>query len=338
MVRFAGWKALDDARRVMRDPNHSLVGRRAILAGIVGAAGAAVIPSPPGFARAGGEPAQVGKTGERLIGTMSTYTTRYEDVLHDVARRFDLGFVELVAANPGVDPWLPGEGTVITLPTAHLVPDAASRGIIINLAELRLYFFSEIGTVQTVPIGIGREGRETPLGETKIVRKQENPTWFPPPSVRAERPELPAVVKPGPDNPLGSHALYLALPLYLIHGTHRPYGVGRRVSAGCIRLYPEDITRLYSQAKIGTPVTIIDQPLKLGWGRGKLWIEVHPDQDQTDEIEETGQFTPKPIQGFEQWVAAAAGMRHRDVDWGAAHRAVAERRGLPIAILSDGET
>lgn len=312
-----------------------MIDRRTILAGLAGVAGTAVWSRTTALAQpAVAGPAAAGK----LIGEIKTYTTRYEDVLHDVARRFELGYVELLAANPGVDPWLPGDGTELTLPTARIVPGVANRGIIINLGELRLYYMPENGAVQSYPIGIGREGRQTPLATTKIVRKQEKPTWFPPPSVRAERPELPAAVPPGPENPLGTHALYLGLPSYLIHGTHRPYGVGRRVSFGCIRLYPEGITRLFPQVAIGTPVTIIDQPLKLGWGKGKLWIEVHPDQSQVDEIEETAEFTPKPIPGFEQWVVAAAGTRHRDIDWSAARRAVAERRGYPVAILSDSQS
>jgi len=315
------------------------------MAGLAGVAGTALWPRAAAVAQPSAaqpaavqpgvaQPAAAGK----LVGEMKTYTTRYEDVLHDVARRFELGYVELVAANPGVDPWLPGEGTELTLPTARIVPGVANRGIVINLGELRLYYLPENGAVQSYPIGIGREGRQTPLATTKIVRKQEKPTWYPPASVRAERPELPAAVPPGPENPLGTHALYLGLTSYLIHGTHKPYGVGRRVSFGCIRLYPEGIVRLFPQIAIGTPVTIIDQPLKLGWGKGKLWIEVHPDQSQVDEIEETTEFTPKPIHGFEQWVVAAAGTRHRDIDWSAARTAVAERRGYPVAILSESQS
>lgn len=305
-----------------------MIDRRTVLAGIAGMAGAAILPPRNVFA------APSPMTG-RLIGEVATYATNYEDVLHDVARKFNLGYVELVAANPGVDPWLPGDGTTLTLPTAFVVPAVADKGIIINLPELRMYYIPASGPIQTYPIGIGREGRQTPLGTTKIVRKQESPTWFPPPSVRAERPELPAAVKPGPENPLGTHAMYLGLPLYLIHGTHKPYGVGRRVSFGCIRMYPEGIARLFPQVAIGTPVTIIDQPIKFGWGKGKLWIEVHPDQDQVDEIEETAAFTPRPIPGFEQWVVAAAGTRHREVDWDAARKAIVERRGYPIPILSE---
>ena len=171
-----------------------------------------------------------------VLGTLSTYATRAEDSLPELARRFGVGYVELAAANPEVDPWLPGEGTQLVIPTAHIFPAGSRQGIIINLAEMRLYFWPRAGEPMSFPIGIGTDDRETRMGRTRIVRKQAHPTWFPPPSVRAEKPELPASVPPGPDNPLGDYALYLDWPRYVVHGTNKPYGVGRRVSAGCIRL------------------------------------------------------------------------------------------------------
>src|SRR5690606_20215720 len=123
---------------------------------------------------------------------------------------------------PDVDPWLPGVGTELVIPGEHILPDAPRRGIVVNLAELRLYHFAAGGRIESMPIGIGSEGVETPLGDTKVVNKRRDPTWWPPPSIRAERPELPASVPPGPDNPLGAFALDLGLPLYRIHGTNRP--------------------------------------------------------------------------------------------------------------------
>ena len=174
-------------------------------------------------------------SGDDLVGRMGTHVTVFEDNLLDVARENDLGFVELRAANPDVDPWLPGADTRIILPTAHLLPDAPREGIVINLAEMRLYFFPEPGGAPaTYPIGIGREGWTTPTGSSRIVRKAEEPSWYPPESIRAERPELPAVIGPGEDNPLGHFALYLDWPAYLIHGTNRPWGIGRRISSGVL--------------------------------------------------------------------------------------------------------
>ena len=176
----------------------------------------------------------------------TSYRAAYEDTLLEVARRFKLGYVEMVAANPGTDPWLPGEGTEVVLPTVHLLPDAAREGIVINLADMRLYYFPEPnGPPRSYPIGIGRDGLTTPLGTTEVVRKRKDPTWHPTARMREEDPELAEVVPPGPDNPLGSRAMYLGWPTYLIHGTNKPWGIGRRSSSGCIRMYPEDAEELF---------------------------------------------------------------------------------------------
>lgn len=270
-----------------------------------------------------------------LVGRMGTYQTVYEDTLHEVARRFDLGFVELVAANPGIDPWLPGVGTEVTLPTAHLLPDAPREGLVINLAEMRLYYFpTPGGPPETYPVGIGREGRTTPLGKTRIQRKATDPTWYPPKSIRAERPELPPVVPPGPDNPLGGFALYLDWPSYLIHGTNKPWGIGRRASAGCIRMYPEDIDGLFDRLPIGTPVVMVRQPIKLGWIDGELFIEVHPSESQADQLEATGRFKGGS-DDFGDAVAkvrTAAGSQADRLDLSAIRLAVEEKRGYPVRV------
>ncbi|MCX7913217.1 MAG: L,D-transpeptidase family protein [Thermodesulfovibrionales bacterium] len=216
-----------------------------------------------------------------VIGLKRSYTVKETESLIEIARKFNLGYNEIVAANPGVDPYLPGVGRNINIPTSWILPESNDyEGIIINLSEMRLfYFFRSNGKnfVRTFPIGIGREGYDTPLGTFKIIQKVEKPTWYVPESVRAEKPHLPKVVPPGPDNPLGSHALRLSLPSYLIHGTNKPWGVGRKVSHGCIRLYPEDIPTLYRLVKNGTKVRIIRQPVKIGTRDGKVFIEVHED-------------------------------------------------------------
>ena len=207
-----------------------------------------------------------------------------EDTFSDLAREYGLGYDELVAANPGVDPWLPGAGTAIVLPTQYVIPEGPRSGIVLNIASKRLFYFPEAVAdqplvVMTYPIGIGRVGWETPLGETSVVSKARDPVWYVPTSVRKEHAEagdpLPAVVPAGPDNPLGAHVLKLGLPGYLIHGTNQPYGVGMRVSHGCVRLYPENIELLYSLVGIGVDVRIISEPFLVGRLDGDLYFESH---------------------------------------------------------------
>ncbi len=223
--------------------------------------------------------------GQDVVGELQIVEAREEDTFVDIARTYTLGFDELVQANPDVDPWLPGEGTKIVLPTHYILPDAPREGVVLNIASKRLFYYppvaeGEDAIVETFPIGIGREGWATPTGTTKVVSKARDPVWFVPASIRKEHAEagdpLPAKVPPGPDNPLGHRVLGLGMPGYLIHGTNKPAGVGMRVSHGCVRLFPEDIEYLYSQVPVGTPVRIVDQPYLLGWRGDDLLLEVHP--------------------------------------------------------------
>ncbi|GAB4269458.1 MAG: L,D-transpeptidase family protein [Deferrisomatales bacterium] len=222
-----------------------------------------------------------------LIGDLPAYTVGAEDSLMEVARRFDVGYEEIARANPGVDPFAPPVGEKLLIPTRWIVPSAARRadGILVNLSEFRLYYayrFQGQRLLATFPVGIGTEGRRTPLGRWQVVEKLTAPAWYVPPSIRRERPELPWVVPPGPGNPLGTHALRLSAPGILIHGTHRPWSVGREVSAGCIRLYPEDIVRLFRMVPVGTPVEIVREPVKVAaWG-GRVYVEVDPDPAVAD--------------------------------------------------------
>jgi L,D-transpeptidase ErfK/SrfK len=264
------------------------------------------------------------------IGTVSYYTVKKGDNLYEIARRQDLGIVELLAANPGVDPWTPEIGHTLTLTTAHVLP-LVRQGIVLNLSELRLFYFTSDGKVLTFPIGIGREGWQTPLGETTIVKKRKDPVWIPPDSIRAENPDLPEKVLPGPENPMGAYALNLGWPGYAIHGTNRPYGIGKRSSHGCIRLYPEDITRLFQAVEIGTPVTVIDTPYKLGWQGAYLYLEVTPTQRQSDAIAEYRRPTPPIFSDVYDRVRIAAG-DETDIDWYAVDKAVAAHDGVPAII------
>lgn len=222
---------------------------------------------------------------QSVVGAPQILFSNETDTLSQIARDYGLGFDELVSANPTVDPWLPGAGTPILLPTQFVLPDAPREGVVLNIASKRLFYFPPVDDdgerrVLTYPIGIGRVGWETPLGDASVVSKARDPHWWVPASVRKEHEELgdplPAVVPPGPDNPLGRYVLKLDMPGYLIHGTNMPYGVGMRVSHGCVRLYPENIEALYPLVAIGAKVTIVNQPYLVGWHDGELFFEGHP--------------------------------------------------------------
>jgi L,D-transpeptidase ErfK/SrfK len=221
---------------------------------------------------------------QSVVGEPQIVFASEENTFSDLAREYGLGYDELVAANPDVDPWLPGEGTPILLPTQYVIPDVPRDGIVLNIASKRLFYFparadDKPQTVLTYPIGIGRVGWETPLGSSKVIDKARDPSWYVPASVRRENRELgypdPSVVPPGPDNPLGKFVLKLDIPGYLIHGTNQPYGVGMRVSHGCVRLYPENIELLYELVGRGEAVTIINEPYLAGERDGELFFEGH---------------------------------------------------------------
>jgi L,D-transpeptidase ErfK/SrfK len=264
-----------------------------------------------------------------VVGEVSYYTVRQEDNLYEIARKNDIGIVELLAANPGIDPWTPPKGTKITLTTAHLLPPVR-EGIVLNLSELRLFYFMKKGNVMTFPIGIGQEGWQTPLGTTLVASKRRNPPWIPPSSIREENPDLPDIVSPGPDNPLGAYALYLGWKKFLIHGTNRPYGIGKRSSHGCVRLYPEDIEILFNAVSVGTKVTIIDTPYKLGWRANKLYLEVTPTQQQSDAIAQYRRPLPISIPEIYKAIQKIAG--EKSIDWYRVEEAISTKSGVPAII------
>jgi len=292
--------------------------------------------------------------GYDVIGAMSTVTARYEDTLLDIARRHGLGYEDIVRANPDVNTWLPGEGTEVVLPTRFVLPAGPRHGVVLNLAEYRMYYYpepkdGEPAYVMTYPISIGRMDWETPLGMTKVISKVRNPAWYPPESVREEhaadgRP-LGKIVPPGPDNPLGEFAMRLGLPGYLIHGTNRPAGVGMRVTHGCVRMFPEDIEYVFSQIGVNTPVRIINEPVKIGWEGERLVMEVHPvlevvlpglaeeSAEDSAEVDTVEEIVAKDALTYvtEQFIAAT-GERPGQLDWDLAESIVEKSDGVPITV------
>lgn len=225
-----------------------------------------------------------------IIGQVYQVIANREDTLIDLARTHNVGYEEIRAANPDVSIWVPGEGTSVTIPRQHILPNEARTGIVINVAELRLYYYPDVSEgetpwVESYPIGIGREGYNTPLGITETTIRLENPAWYPPRSMREEAvargDSAPSVVPPGPDNPLGEHAILLDIPGYLIHGTNQPDGIGMRASRGCIRMYPEDIGSIFDNVPSGTQVNIIDEPMKVGSNEhGDAFVQVFSTIDE----------------------------------------------------------
>lgn len=276
---------------------------------------------------------------QTLIGEPQVVFTREQDTFSDLAREYGLGYEELVAANPDIDPWLPGDQTPVLLPTQYILPYTTRKGIVLNVASMRLFYFpplteGETQRVMTYPIGIGRVGWKTPLGATSVIAKAQNPSWYVPKSVRKEHAALgdplPRIVPPGPDNPLGLFTLKLDMPGYLIHGTNKPYGVGMRVSHGCVRLYPENIETLYSLATKGDPVEIVNEPYMTAWKDGELYLESHlPLDDDT--------ISPhKRLQDVLDTVRRESSAFSEASQVNLAQTITKNARGVPIKILPDG--
>ncbi len=227
--------------------------------------------------------------GINVVGKLQLVKAKDNETLLDIAREFKVGNNEMFKANPNVDRWYPGAGTPIVIPSRYILPDTPRQGLVLNLPEMRIYFYPKVRngekpTVITYPVGVGRQNWRTPLGKTKIIEKVKNPTWTPPKSILAEHlakgDPLPRVVAAGPNNPLGSRKMRLGIPGYLIHGTNKPYGVGMRVSHGCVRLRTEDVEELFGMVSVGQTVRIINQPLKIGHFAGSLFMEFHSPLDE----------------------------------------------------------
>lgn len=271
---------------------------------------------------------------DEVVGAVVTVAASRDETLLDIARQFDVGQEEILMANPSVDRWLPAEGDEVILPTAYILPRVPREGLVLNVPEMRLYFYPpraphQSAIVHTFPVSIGRMDWSTPLGHTQIVEKTENPSWRAPASIVAERASrgeaIPEVILPGPDNPLGRFALRLGLPGYLIHSTNRPYGVGMRVTHGCVRMYPEDIELLYPMVPVGTPVVIVNEPIKVGWTGNDLYVEIHPPLE-----EERAAWNVR--ERVSDLVRLEANRRPLSLDRPALEKALAQQNGIPMRI------
>ena len=278
---------------------------------------------------------------QEIVGEVQVLFTRYENTFSAIAQAYNLGYEELRHANPGVDHWLPGEATPVYLPTEMILPEGPRDGIVINVPAMRLWYFATeknsadaaapLLTATTHPIGVGAEGWATPYGEATVTQKARDPTWYVPASVRKEHAErgdpLPAVVPPGPDNPLGRHALALSMPGYLIHGTNKPAGVGMRSSHGCIRLYPQDVEALFERVQRGTKVRLVNQPVLAGWRDGQLYLEVHQPLAE-DALDIAGEVERVLARALERNGAAAV-----EVDRAIVEQVTREQRGIAFPVL-----
>lgn len=281
--------------------------------------------------------------GDEVVGYVQKTVVGKDDTLPDIARRFDVGYEEILLANPGVDPWLPGAGREVVVPTRFILPTAVREGLVVNVAAMRIFYFpprkkGEKQTVITHPIGIGKVGWKTPEGTTKIVSRQQDPIWVVPKSVRDEHAQdgdiLPVKVPAGPDNPLGRHMFRLGWPSYLMHGTNKPYGVGMRSSHGCLRLYPEDIAVLFDLIPIGTKVTVVNQPYLFGWHESKLYFQAYAvmEDDKRD-------WSKNRIRLLDKMLAPKLRKRITDhdqeIDWNEVGELAHAPRGVPVPVTGE---
>jgi L,D-transpeptidase ErfK/SrfK len=284
-----------------------------------------------------------------VVGYVQKVTVGKDDTMPDIARRFDVGYEEILLANPGVDAWLPGVGREVVVPTQFVLPAAPHEGVVVNVAAMRIFYYpphkkGEPQLVYTHPIGIGRVGWKTPEGTTKIISRQKDPVWVVPKSVREEHAEdgekLPAVVPAGPDNPLGQYAFRLSWPSYLIHGTNKPYGVGMRSSHGCMRLYPEDIAVFFDLIPIGTKVTVVNQPYLFGWRDGVLYMQAYAvmEDDSRDWNSNrkrllSNLLNPKQRQKIGQRIEG----QDKDIDWQRVGDLAHTPRAIAVPVTGGGE-
>ena len=262
-----------------------------------------------------------------VVGLVRHHIVGQDETFYEVARLYGLGYNEMESANAGINPWVPGVGKSVIVPTKWVLPSESGKfDIIVNLAEMRIYrFFNSEGRdyITSYPIGVAIEGFYTPQAEFSISDKIKEPNWYVPDSVRQQNPELPKVVLPGADNPLGKFALRLSDTAYFIHGTNKPLGIGKRVSHGCIRLYPEDIEQLFSLVRLGERVSVVYEPVKLGIKSGRVYLEVHDDYLDLSDLDDLAHklLEDRGLQGNVDPVRVAT--------------AIEERSGVPVVIGED---
>lgn len=269
--------------------------------------------------------------GDDVIGRLAVVRLEKGDTLPDIARHFGLGLNAVSAANPGVDVWAPEAGVRTMLPLSFILPNAPRKGIVVNLATMRLFQYKGDGTspvVATYPVGVGTKERPTPQGPMRVERKAARPTWHVPASIAADHRKkgdiLPAAVPPGPQNPLGEYALYLSKSGYLIHGTNKPASIGLKATNGCMRLYPENIKTLFGDTPVSTPVVIVNQPYLLGQRNGVLYLEAHTPLEDSGTAE---------LQKIYEKLKAIEKKSGRPLDWEKIRKVQAEARGIPVPIF-----
>ncbi len=298
--------------------------------------------STAAFSSANATTYPLAKPDDPVVGQDQTIVTVYEDTLYALAAKYSLGSEEVIRVNPGVDPWLPGAGKQLVIPGRHILPAGPREGIIVNLPEHRLYYYPKPkrgGPIEviTYPVSIGKMDWRTPLGTTRVIQKQKDPTWFPPESVRKEHAEagdpLPPKVGPGPANPLGAYAMRLAAGngTYLIHGTNNPIAVGLAVTHGCIRMYPDDVAALFPLIPVGTPVRLINEPVKVAWVDGELLLEAHPPVDAQ------GQSFEPEIEQFSDLLKAAVGETTVAIHWDYAREVLQKADGVIATVGLEAE-
>ncbi len=272
---------------------------------------------------------------QNMVGDIAVIETRENDTLSDIARHFGLGYNDVSKANPSISPWTPKSGSQVLLPIQFILPDAPHKGIVLNLANMRLFFYpkQQRDKLFTYPVGIGRQGWNTPMGSTTIVAKRANPTWVVPESIHQEHIEkgdtLPNVVPSGPNNPLGLYAMQLGFPSYLIHGTNKPYGIGMQISHGCVQLYPEDIEVLFKNASIGLPVKIVHQPYLVAWHQNTLYLEAN------EPLQKWENEQPKLKKQILKQLKTIGTQRNVTIDWKKVDDVINKSNGVPTPILEN---
>jgi L,D-transpeptidase ErfK/SrfK len=280
--------------------------------------------------------------GSSVVGSDRRIKATYNDTLLDIARRYSLGYEEIIRANPGVDMWLPGKGTEILLPGRRILPPGPHEGLIVNLPEHRLYYYPKPkkghkAVVVTYPVSIGRMDWRSPLGQTWVATKEKHPSWYPPESIRKEHAAngdpLPKVVPPGPENPLGDYKMRLAVGdgTYEIHGTNNPLAVGMAITHGCIRMYPEDVSALFAAVPVGTRVWLSNAPVKVAYVSGDLLVEAHPP------VDDEGQTTQPNLELLSKQLDHALGNSTAAIRWDFAREALQSATGMPTLVGLEAE-